>query len=389
MRSIKLSAFVVLVLFSFAVAALAQNNVTITSSSGAPGSDVTVEINITSDVDVSALEVTLTFDPAVLQIKPMSASGIVQGSGADSMPVAMLSEDDITAANSSGSIKISMIDMAGIHTVTAGTGMNMLDIRFMISETATEGSVALALSNTDMVDTQSGSITHSVVNGAITVTSGATGEENSIWVADANGAVGGSATINVRLTSDIDVYAVSFDLLFDQTALQIKPLSDNSVTVGSDANGLDIPALDDELITSANSSGRLPIYMFHLNIDPTVPMNKISAGSERAVLTVKFDVGADVASGDFTIGLANADLVNIADDDTTTVAIDATSRDGTLTIGEFAQGDASGDGKVDIFDVLAVLKALSGTSTVGPSDVNGDGKTNIFDVLEVLKLLKQ
>ncbi len=389
MRSIKLSAFVVLAFFSFAVAALAQNNVTITSSSGAPGSDVTVEINITSDVNVSALEVTLTFDPAVLQLKPMSESGIVQGSAADSMPVAMLSEDDITAANSSGSIKISMIDMAGIHTVAAGTGMNMLDIGFTISETATEGSVALALSNTDMVDTQSGSITHSVVNGAITVTSGATGEENSIWVADANGAVGGSATINVRLTSDIDVYAVSFDLLFDQTALQIKPLSGNSVTVGSDANGLDIPALDDELIASANSSGRLPIYMFHLNIDPTVPMNKISAGSERAVLTVKFDVGADAASGDFTIGLANADLVNIADDDTTTVAIDAVSRDGTLTIGEFAPGDASGDGKVDIFDVLSVLKALSGASTVGPSDVNGDGKTNIFDVLEVLKLLKK
>ena len=222
-----------------------------------------------------------------------------------------------------------------------------------------------------------------------TVLADTAGVENSIWVVDASAGVGGSTTLSVKLTSDTDVHAVSFDLLFDQTVLQVKALSDNSVTVGSDASGLDIPALDDELITSANSSGRLPIYMFHLNIDPTVPFNKIAAGTGREVLDVKFTVNADAAPGELTIGLANAELVNIADGDSTTVTIDATSQDGTLTISEFAQGDASGDGKVDIFDVLSVLKALSGIATVGPSDVNGDGKTNIFDVLEVLKLLKK
>lgn len=230
-------------------------------------------------------------------------------------------------------------------------------------------------------------ISSDVPGNNIAVEINAVGDTNTIWVEDAGAGAGGTAVVTVMLTSDTDVYAVSFDLLFDQAALQIKPLSGGSVTVGSDASGLDIPVLDDELIASANSSGRLPIYMLHLNIDSMVAMNKISAGADREVLEVKFEVGADVTPGELTIGLANADLVNIADDDSTTVAIEVTSRDGTLTVSEFAKGDVTGDGKVNIFDLLAVLKVLSGTPSVGPSDVNGDGKTNIFDVLALLKLL--
>lgn len=387
MRSVKFPAFLVLALFAFATVALAQNNVTVTSSSGAPGGDVTVEINATSDVPIAAFEVTLAFDPAVLQIKPLSQSGVVVGSDADSLPIAALTEDDITTANSSGSISFSMIDLSGTNTVAAGNDLNMVDVRFTISETAPEGSVTLTLSNSDVRDASSAAITHTLVNGAVTVTEAGAGGENMIWVADATGNVGGTATVKVLLTSDSDVHAASFDILFDQTVLQIKPLSDNSVIVGSDANGLDIPLLDDEWIAMFNSSGKLSIYMLHLNIDPEVPFNKISAGMDREILEVKFAVGEEAATGEYTIGLANADLAKIADDDTTSTAITVSTTDGTLTISSFATGDVSGDGKVDIFDVLAVLKVLGGTPSVGPSDVNGDGKTDIFDLLAVLKLL--
>jgi len=246
--------------------------------------------------------------------------------------------------------------------------------------------VVSAQSVTEPADAQP--VAEAVADGSMELATELAEGENSIWVPDISAGVGGTATATVKLTSDTDVHAVGLDLLFDQTLLQVKPLSGNSVTVGSDASGLDIPAMDDDLITMANSSGRLPIYMLHLNIDPEVTLNKIDAGADLEVLQVKFEVNAEAAPGEVTIGLTNVDLVNIADDDTTTVAVAVTSTDGTLTISEFATGDASGDGKVDIFDVLAVLKALSGTASVGPSDVNGDGKTNIFDVLAVLGLLK-
>ncbi|MFH1069782.1 MAG: M6 family metalloprotease domain-containing protein [Candidatus Glassbacteria bacterium] len=59
----------------------------------------------------------------------------------------------------------------------------------------------------------------------------------------------------------------------------------------------------------------------------------------------------------------------------------------TLTVG--ASGDLNSDDKVDIFDLLSLLKIISGKATAGQdSDLNNDGKTDIFDLLALLKKLK-
>ena len=50
-------------------------------------------------------------------------------------------------------------------------------------------------------------------------------------------------------------------------------------------------------------------------------------------------------------------------------------------------GDVNQDGKENIFDVLELLKALSGSSYSSASDVNQDSKTDIFDLLALLKVL--
>jgi len=51
-------------------------------------------------------------------------------------------------------------------------------------------------------------------------------------------------------------------------------------------------------------------------------------------------------------------------------------------------GDVDGNIKVDIFDLLELLKVLGGRVQPGiSSDVDGSGKTDIFDLLELLKLL--
>ena len=51
------------------------------------------------------------------------------------------------------------------------------------------------------------------------------------------------------------------------------------------------------------------------------------------------------------------------------------------------EGDVDGNDKVDIFDLLQLLKVLSGKSESPFADVNRDGKTDIFDLLALLKLL--
>ncbi len=51
-------------------------------------------------------------------------------------------------------------------------------------------------------------------------------------------------------------------------------------------------------------------------------------------------------------------------------------------------GDIDGNTKINIFDVLGLLKVLSGSEQPSIlSDVDQNGKTNIFDVLELLKML--
>ena len=59
------------------------------------------------------------------------------------------------------------------------------------------------------------------------------------------------------------------------------------------------------------------------------------------------------------------------------------------------KGDIDGNGKINIFDLLNLLKILGGSPVpadsreFGAADVDSNGKINIFDLLELLKLLKQ
>lgn len=51
-------------------------------------------------------------------------------------------------------------------------------------------------------------------------------------------------------------------------------------------------------------------------------------------------------------------------------------------------GDVNGDSKLDVFDLLSLLKALAGSPSSGTeADVNADGKADVFDLLALLKKL--
>ena len=43
-------------------------------------------------------------------------------------------------------------------------------------------------------------------------------------------------------------------------------------------------------------------------------------------------------------------------------------------------GDANGDGKVNVSDVMAVVNSINAKKTSDQTDVNGDGKTDAKDV---------
>ena len=56
--------------------------------------------------------------------------------------------------------------------------------------------------------------------------------------------------------------------------------------------------------------------------------------------------------------------------------------------GGYIPGDINGDQKTNIFDVIRLLKYVTGENVQivpGSADTNGDNKTNIFDVIRLLK----
>ncbi|MGB2844498.1 MAG: cohesin domain-containing protein [Candidatus Aminicenantaceae bacterium] len=206
-------------------------------------------------------------------------------------------------------------------------------------------------------------------------------EGNLLWIEDAAGAAGGVTTVNVFLTVDQDIYGAQFDLIFDQSKLQIKPLAEDGIKVGADAGGLLELVLDDDAVTAVNSEGKLVVML----VDTTLA-TPMTAGTEKELFNVKFTVDENAELGDVPITLANVSLATIVDTVATEILV--STQDGKVTIVEFQKGDVSGDGNVNIFDLLDLLKVLSGSGTAGGAvDVNGDGDINIFDLLELLKVL--
>lgn len=53
----------------------------------------------------------------------------------------------------------------------------------------------------------------------------------------------------------------------------------------------------------------------------------------------------------------------------------------------YLRGDLDNNGKVNIFDLLELLKVLGGHTFSIAADVNGDEKYNIFDLLDLLRIL--
>ena len=206
-------------------------------------------------------------------------------------------------------------------------------------------------------------------------------EGNLLWIQDATGSAGGVTTVKVLLTVDQDVYGAWLELTFDQSKLQIKPLAEDGVKLGADAGGLLELVLDDVFITTMNIEGKLVVAM----VDTTLA-TPMTAGTAKELLSVKFAVDDSAEVGDVPLTLSNVSFATVLD--TIGVDIVVNTQDGNVTIAEFQKGDVSGDGNVNIFDLLDLLRVLGGSgSASGAVDVNGDGTTNIFDLLELLRVL--
>ena len=68
----------------------------------------------------------------------------------------------------------------------------------------------------------------------------------------------------------------------------------------------------------------------------------------------------------------------------------ASGQASVIAAGETASIDVDRDGKINIFDLLSILRQISGEEPATEySDLDGNGKTNIFDLIEFLSLFRE
>ena len=112
-------------------------------------------------------------------------------------------------------------------------------------------------------------------------------------------------------------------------------------------------------------------------------------GTDGAIATFQVAVAADATPGDVVVEVKNAAMVEA---NTTSIHNYAT-KTFTWTIEEGAvavEGDANGDGDVDIADYTYILNVMAdeGDVTEYPeADVNGDGEIDVADATYVLNLM--
>ncbi|MCE5272068.1 dockerin type I domain-containing protein [bacterium] len=336
-----------------------------------PGADVSVIVGLSCESNVAGLSFEVHFDPSKLTFKSAARGAAAEG-------LVMTDPTEFTVGDSSvteaaGKLVIQMIDSSLTHPVTPGTDREVLLLSFSVAAGAS-GSVPVTLSNASLSGAAGEVLAVGTVDGAVTVSSGQT-TDAALKVSEVRGPAGSDVRATVTVTSSKDISAASFSLMFDRAKLQVKSVSRGADAPGSDSLGLagvDIPA--------ANEAGRLDVWLVDFYLDKPV-----KAGSNRELLKVTFTIAKGATQGDIPLSLARVALAAVeagAD-----IELTHTETGGKVTVGA-ASGDVSGDGVINVFDLLDLLKVLSGANpSSGATDLNSDGKTDVFDLLELLKKL--
>jgi len=414
-----------------------------------PGSDFTVNLNITEVTGFDACNYDVTYDNAVLRLDSV-ASGLV---GTTTIPV------DVFNEIGPGTYRV-IQNVPGISGVTGSGYLAVLHFHVLGAD---GDSSAITLSNGMIASNMAEEITATWVGGSVDVA--VTPVEVSID-APAEAAPNSDFTVNVNISEVTDFDAVSYDVSFDSLALRLDDVTAgligatgipvdvyNEVEAGTWRVVQNVPG-----VTGVTGSGYLTVLHFHvvgadgdssaitlsdgvlsnnlaeeitatwaggsvaiadttppvvtitpLSPDPTentTPTLTGTATDESNISSVEYKVddgswtAATASDGAFdspaedytftTAALSEAEhtvYVRATDSaSNTTAEVDYASD--SFTVQTAPPGDANGDGTVNVLDITRVERAIVALDPETPgSDANGDGMVNVLDITRIERII--
>jgi hypothetical protein len=352
--------------------AFAQSSLKVVNATGAAGSDVTVKVTLSSDKNIAGAEFQVQFDPARLTFK-QAAKGSAAAAFYMTDPVVPTAGQQ-TVGSDSSKLHFQLIDSTRANSIASGTDREVVLITFTI-KTGVSGSIPLTLSGASLSDAAGAAVTVTTTNGEVTVGSAV---DIALDVTDAQGPAGSDVTVKVMANVNRETEALGFSLLFDKDKLALK-----SIVRGANAPGVDTLDTYTE-IAAANAAGLFNIWLVDFFYD-TPSANPLKVGTSREVYKFTFTIKSGVADGETPVTLAQIEagaIENNAD-----VLLTYSALGGVIKVGG-VPGDVDGSGRIDVFDLLGLLKVLGGTQASSAlSDIDGNGKTDVFDLLALLKKL--
>ncbi len=205
--------------------------------------------------------------------------------------------------------------------------------------------------------------------------------ENVIYVDDTEVLHDSEVTLSVKMRNSVDAEGFGFDLILPY-----------GMTVVTDDDGNPMVSLSEERTTAARTNTFAAAMLTAYSQNRAVRVIAAStngaaiAPGDGEVCTVRVSVPKGMAEGKYMLQLSN---ISIAD--TEAHSHDVHNIYSAIIVRDLSLGDANGDGKITVADLVAiahyVLDYPPANFSVRAADVNLDNKVNVADYVGVVHLL--
>ena len=202
--------------------------------------------------------------------------------------------------------------------------------------------------------------------------------DNAIFVGDATVKAGATTTLSVQMNNTLGVRGFQFDIVLPE-----------GVTVATDADGLPLVALSTERTTPK----KMNFFDAAVQADGSIRVlcNSNGAytfdGTDGEVCAIDISVPEDIAPGLYSMTVRG---IILTDADAKRYAVDGdfVTR---LTVEDFIDGDANGDGTVDVADIAIAANYILGRNADGfairGADLNDDGAVDVSDLAAIANII--